>query len=439
MNAFASNQTTTKPFVVMALCFFGFSVFLFYPLFFPEIENIGYDEFSYLRFGQAFAKGHLTQFAWTPLSGMLYAPFYHWPGPQPLEPATICGIGRLIIFCLLWLAAFFAAKEMRFMVPLAIPLAISLISPAFQILILKTCDGLFTAASGLAFWQVLAFYRARRAVHLCFASVFLGLSVLARIEGLFLWLVFVFLWLRRSSRGKIFEAAAVLIPFFIIVGGYSGWYRAAEGRWEWKLKERTYLAFEWGEGMFSEDPAILKDPFHKGPVIAGRLYGTPEENNYSVWNAARRNPRAFWSRVKRILMKAPRIIVSGNGGRFGILFLVFAGIGVYELIRQKQWDFLWAVFLWPAHLLGYFFVAIRPNYFTYAYFPLLVLVSAGVYRTITYSQRFKDNRYAEFMKQAATFCAVILVVTSLALRREFPISKSKDTYGFFPSNQLSRK
>jgi hypothetical protein len=356
---------------------FILNIILVFPVFFPNLSDMDmWDESGYINSGRMlFEKGLLPEPAWNPFGAFLYAVTY-----IPVRTTTYwlihsCTIGRFLLFGLMWLSAYLVARRLSSLLHPLIMISLLLISPALTTLLRNPSDALFTAMSAFALWQVLSFYHEKKIKHLWLASLFVGLSTLSRNDGLiiFLFLVFISISLNLSSVKRMCTSTvAVVIPFGIIVSGYVILYGSKTGVYEFGTIRRTYCAFEQGQGIAYEYP--IPD----GTLEVRRIFGTPEENRYSIISAIKRNPKAFLDRVRQTIKASPKKIYFMYGERLGIIILLLAVMGAVELARKKLYLILLVFLLWPAHLLVYFFTFFRHTYFLFPYFIIFSMTSIGL-------------------------------------------------------------
>jgi len=259
---------------------FILNVVLVFPVFFPNLSDIGlWDESIYINSGRGLVDGGLLQrFAWNPLLSFLYGLIY-----IPIKGTTFwlihsCTIGRFILFGLMWWSAYLVSKQLIHLSHPFIMIALLIISPALTYLLPNPSDALFTAMSAFALWQVLSFYNEKKLKHVWMASLFVGLSALSRNDGLILFCIFIILVVFLSIPIKRFKTSLVagVLPFAVLVGGYFVLYGLVSGVFKLGIIERTYIAFEQGQGFAYEYPV------GHGMLDARKFYGTPEENQYSI-------------------------------------------------------------------------------------------------------------------------------------------------------------
>lgn len=158
----------------------------------PALRDINlWDEAVFINTGKLFAEGQLTPFYRNPLVGMLYALTYLPFGSSPFWMMQSAALGRVILFALLWLAAYLVATRFEKEFSVFVMVGFVLVFPVLTEILVNPSDALFAAMSALAFWQFLGFFQHRDRTHLLWTSVFLGLAALSRNDGLLLFVVFV--------------------------------------------------------------------------------------------------------------------------------------------------------------------------------------------------------------------------------------------------------
>ncbi|MCX5884973.1 MAG: hypothetical protein NT096_03525 [Proteobacteria bacterium] len=355
---------------------FILNVALVFPIFFPNLSDIGsWDESFYINSGRGVVDGKLLQqFAWNPLLSFLYALVY-----IPVKFTTFwlihsCTIGRFILFGLMWLSAYLVSKQLSHVSHPFIMIALLLLSPALTYLLPNPSDALFTALSAFALWQVLSFYNERKIKHVWLASLFVGLSALSRNDGLILFVIFVTLVIFLSIPIKriVVMLIAGIVPFAIVVSSYLTLYRLESGVFKLGIAERSYIAFEQGQSF------VYEKNMGDGQIEARRLFGTPEENQYSFLSAIKRNPEAFFDRVRQTIKTSPKKIYFMYGERTGIIILMLAAMGAIEIARKRLYLLFLILLLWPAYIFVYLLTFYRHTYFLLPYFVVFVFASVSL-------------------------------------------------------------
>lgn len=350
--------------------------------FFPTLGEINiWDEANYLQNGfRLLTQGQLPDLAGSPLSSVFYAlmmlPVQHSRDFFVLADA----LGRMLLFALIFFSAYLIAKELK---PYANPwvmLGFVFVVPVATTMYLFPSDVLFAGLAGLAFWQMLAFYRDRRRQHLWWASAFMGLGALTRAEGLLLMGVMAITVLVIVLPGKKWfrSLIAVLTPFLALVVGFVLVYGLATGDFSTGLSDRTYNNFESGqEGIYSQKGIFT-------PTISARLeareaFGTPEENDNSVFKAIRRNPTVYWQRLRGSGRSFMNMAVKAYGNKFILIYLWLCIRGVVALIQKKHFPLVVMSVLWFAPLaVGFLNTFFREGYFMMPYFVVFALASVGL-------------------------------------------------------------
>lgn len=351
------------------------------PVFFPSLSNIGvWDEATYINEGRELLDGKLPLYSENPAMAGLYALTYLPVRTSPYWLVHSCSIGRFVLFGLLWLASYLVASEVAGLASPFIMIALVATSPAFVHLLSNGTDALFAAVSGFALWQFLSFHRTRVLKHLWFCSFFLGVAALSRSEGPVLFLIFLGLSLVSCVPAGVVGKGltACLVPFTALVGGYIILYGLCTGDFRSGSAKRSYIAFEQGQGMAFPDSHGTKQFYVEGQLDARRLFGTPEENHYSVLTAIRRNPAAYLQRIPRLAKQFIKDAVSGYGWYFGALCFAFAARGVIDLIKRRSFMPLATLVLWPAYCVLYVLLNSQPSHVLIPFLPVFALASVGI-------------------------------------------------------------
>ena len=394
----------------LALLIFGVNLFLVFNFFLPTLRDINvWDESVYVNTGRSLIEGQLPSFARNPLIGVLYGitylPFLH----SPFWLVQSISLGRIILFSLMWLSSYLIAKQLSKWFP---PLTITgflLIFPVLLEILLNPSDALFAAMSGFALWQLLYFYSTRETKHLAWTSFFIGLSAFARNDGLVLFGIFVVLAILiiGRTRWNWKWLVAIFAPFFALLLGYLLLYGSVTGDFSFGTQERAYTAFQQGQSIdYHRDPSCNQKPLKCAVLQAQQLYGSAEENNFSIFNAIRRNPQAYLSRLTKEIFAIPNLVYSMLGLRTAILLFILFARGAWELIRKKQWTLIAILVLWPAYLGVYFLTFFRIGYLRQPYYVLYIVAAIGAAAFI-YDALNK--------KSALIWSAVLAVFTAFAV------------------------
>jgi len=340
-----------------------------------------FDEAYYINDGRELTQRILPVLAHSPLVAFFFALVYIPVQASHYWLIHSSTIGRFVLFGLLWLSSYLIAKQMsRLSYPPLIMIAFLLVSPVLPAIITNGSDALFAAMSGLSFWKILSFYNDRKIKHLWISSVFVALAALSRNEGLVLFLIFIpfCVLLSKPIKRTGILLTAWIIPFIIIVGGYITIYSLSTKSFDLGIARRAYSSFEQGQGQAIKYLPPYKLPLLEGQIEARQLYGTPEENNYSVITAIRRNPQAYLKRIVEVTKKVPKVVLSVYGGWLGFIFFLLASRGIIEIVRKKMYLFLCILLIWPSYLFLNLLFLYRNNHFLSAFFIVFFLASVGV-------------------------------------------------------------
>ena len=381
--------------------------------FFPTLGEINvWDEATYIQVGY----GLLTQGAWprlasSPLSSVMYA-LSLWPvaGSQDFFMLGNA-IARIFLFTLIFFSTYLIARALR---PYGSPwlmLGILFIVPVASTMYLFPSDALFAGFSGLAFWQMLCFYTHRKRRHLWWASGFMGVGMLARAEGLILIgvMLIVVLVISIPKKGWPWDAIAVLLPFIIIVGSYVLFYGLSTGDFNTGLRERTFNNFESGhESVYSQTGVF--SPTVSARLESNEVFGTAEENNYSVFRAIRRNPQVYFQRLRLQFPAFTNLAVKAYGNKFILVFIWLGVRGLVELFHKRHIPLAVMSLGWFLPLgVGFLNTFFREGYFMMPFFVTFVLVTVGLTAIL--------QNYSKTSEKIGLAAASVLVLgVSLLLR-----------------------
>jgi hypothetical protein len=189
-----------------------------------------------------------------------------------------------------------------------------------------------------------------------------------------------FIWKQPGWWTSLLQA---VVPFTALVGGYILLQGAVTGDFGLGTLERTYLNFEAGQESIYAGTGAL-NPVIEARLEARRVFGTPEENNYSVFQAIRRDPGVYLQRVRAVTLGLPRRLLQAYGIRFAALLALLAGRGALALIRRRDFALLAAFLLWPAHLVTGFVITIfRHGHLQFPYYIVFALAAVGLSALLT--------------------------------------------------------
>jgi hypothetical protein len=365
--------------LVLALVLLAAGLFLNQAEFVPNLRDLNmWDEAAWIQSGRSLLTGWLPTVGSSPLVSILYAltclPFLD----SPFWLIHSASLGRLILFGLLWLSAYRIARQLP--TPgAAILLGMVFVSPLFTSLLRFPSDPLYSALAGLGLAEVLAFRTNHNLRHAWGSSALVGLAALARNDGVLLALVLVPLLLLLAPRDRRWRTllasalpAAALIGVVILISGLPS------GTFALGTFGRTYDNFESGQQVVYQGTGE-RNAVIEARLEARRLFGTPEENHYSVWNAIRRNPPAYLARVKAIAIGLPSVFLEAYNKRLGAAFVVLAAAGFLTLVRRREIKLLVALVAFTLPILSAFVITIvRLGHLQLWWFSVYVLAAIGL-------------------------------------------------------------
>jgi len=377
------------PGILGAILLLLLNVLFVYPVFMPTLSNIGmYDESGYIESGRQLIQGHWTPYGQSPLASLLYALTYLPVQASPYWLIHSCAIGRFILFVLLWFSAYLVAKQLSRISPPQLMIGLLLVSPVLSSLVSNGSHALFAAMSAFALYQCLRFYYTENLKHVFMTSVFVGLAALSRAgEGLILFftLTVAAVLLGRANKRVRDLLATCVVPFSIIVGAYVTVYFLSTGALNLGTAHYSYSAFMDGHALAFRG--------HYGWLDAIQVFGTSEENHYSVLHAIRRNPTAYLQRIPRLMALLPSSAVNIYGGGIGILFFLLAARGAIELVRKKHYALCLLFLLWPSYLVLYVLLVFQPTHLLLPYYIVFFLTGMGLTSVVSSFASTKERLF----------------------------------------------
>jgi MFS family permease len=385
------------------LALFLLNLILIAPWLVPSYASINsHDEAKYIESGRKMLNGELREPSWGPLVAVVYAAPYPFVQHSPDWFVLNAAAGRFILFGLLWFSLYRLFQRFGGYFPAILAAGLFALSRAGINILENSSDALFAALSALALAEALAYAQGGTARRLWAASTCIGLAALARNDGILLFAVFLLYVLISilRTKGGWRRLLPVCLPFALIFGGYLLLYGAATGHFELGTQERTYQAFEQGQHVVRADGSwtlAVED--------SRRLYGTPEENGWSVFSAILRNPAAYLDRLGRVISGLPRLAILAYGGRMGMALLPLAMLGMVGFWRRRAFAQLGLLLLWATPFLFYFLTFFREGYL------LLALAAEGV----AWLWTLVTGRWK--LPAVARVAVVVLLVASAVLLR----------------------
>ena len=305
-------------------------------------EINAFDEAKYIESGRLLLRGELRELTWGPLVALVYAPFHLIFGRSPDWFVIEAGSGRVLMFVAMCLSTYYLALQVKGTVSRYAILGVLFVSAAFLDVLKNPSDALYVTFSALALAKLIAFVDGRRNSDLAWASLLLGLSVLARFEAIILILpmLLVVLLSRTPAPSVVRSLLAATLPAAAMVGAYLIAFRLTSPGVDLGIAGKSYDSFEVNQPL--PGPGTRSDR----RALARSLFGTAEENHGSVFRAALRNPVAFVARPLANLRQLPDIYLFTFGKRLGPALLLPALWGAFLLVRTGRSKHLGLMGLW---------------------------------------------------------------------------------------------
>jgi len=359
------------------------AVVVYLPWFLPNLSEIApWDETYYLMSGKRLLSGELPTLAYGPLMALFYAVCYLPFKSSPFWLVHANSLGRFLLFSSLFMGTWQTGKALKKYFKPIILYGFLFLTPFIVHNFEYPSDLLFASVSAIAFAQAVTFLETRKIKHVWWASFWLGMGMLTRGDALILILVFsVFVLFVGWKHHKWWRVLlAVLVPFLALTAGYVLIRGAITGDFDAGMAARSYTAFEQGQeadmpGSGGQRFAASTESYY----VARELFGTPEENDYSVFKAIANNLQAYQSRLKAVVKQLPGLYLTAYYRRYAVLIILLAVRGLIELIRKKRLDLAVLHLVWFIPIVaGIARTLVRVGYFRLFFFALFSLVIIGL-------------------------------------------------------------
>lgn len=369
-------QFIKDPQNLIALSLFTLQLFLVYAELLPNLSNIYFwDEALYINYGRLLTEGTLPPLTDNPFTAAFYALTYLPFINLPYWMVQSCSLGRILLFCLLWLGSWLVARQLTELFKAPYMMGIVFISPVITNILVNPSDSLFAATSCFGLWQLLKYHRSHLNRHLWLGSLFISLSALSRNDGLILFAIFflLVLFISRPLKSKIKSFFVAIIIFFLIVGGYVIGRGLLTGDYQTGIRQRSYIAFRQGHDIaFREEDIAAQQP------ELDTLFGTEEENGGSYFIAIMRHPAAYFDRLQAIVKSLPVLLLDAYNKKMALIIFLLAIRGIIDLFQRKKFTLLLILAGWHVYLLVYFLSFFRIGYLWTPFVALFTLTATGL-------------------------------------------------------------
>jgi hypothetical protein len=163
-----------------------------------------------------------------------------------------------------------------------------------------------------------------------------------------------------------------------LIGGVTLISGLPSGTFTLGASDRMYTNFEDGQLPVFEGSGE-RNRVIEARLEARRLFGTPEENNYSLWNAIRRNPSAYLDRWRAFFGSLPSNFLEAYGKRFGAAFIVLGAAGLVAFLRRREVKVPIALVAFAFPFLSVFVTTnLRMGYLRFWWFTVFALTAVGL-------------------------------------------------------------
>jgi hypothetical protein len=315
------------------------AVAVYLPYFLPNLSEIApWDETYYLLSGKNLIAGQIPALGGSPMSAIFYALCYLPFRNSPYWLVHANSLGRFLLFSGLFLGIWQVGKALKKYFNPLILFGFLFLSPILTQTYEYPADALFITISALAFSHAVRFLETKQCKHLVWASFCLGAGMLTRGDALFISLPFFILMVVASWKQHKWWRLIItaVLPFLAVTVGYLLVRGLITGDFNTGMAEYSYTVFEQGqEADLPGGDQRFGNPT-ESYYIARERFGTPEENDYSVFKAIMRNPTAYLSRVKGVLSWVPGLYLNAYYRRYTPLITLLAVRGLIALLRKKK-------------------------------------------------------------------------------------------------------
>ncbi len=396
----------SDPIHVIAVIVFALNVFLVSASFFPNLREINaWDEASYVNSGRVLLEGQWPSFSNSPLVAVLYAvtSVAYLGSPFWLVQSTT--LGRILLFALVWFASYAVARRLGGTARPLFMVGLLFVGALIVSLLSFPSDPMYVGFAALSLASAMAYLSSGQLKHLGLASLFMGLAALSRNDGLVLGIALVLVTplLTRPPESRWKAIAIAAGPFALLVGGYVLFFGLRTGDFSLGTLERTYDNFEAGHQVITAGEGQI-NPVIEAKLAAREAFGTPEENNHSVFRAIARNPGVYMQRIRAIVPLLPGQALSAYGVRLAAPLFLFAARGVWELFQRRRYRLLGLFAIWFVPLLSGFLITLfRIGHLRFPFYVVFALAAIGMAASV---RNLRSSREQAFLAVGLSALAI---------------------------------
>jgi hypothetical protein len=358
------------------------AVVIYLPWFLPNLSDIApWDETYYVLSGRNLLSGQVPDLASGPLLSLFYLICSLPVLNSPFWLVHANSLGRFLLFTAVFVGTWQVAKVFKDRFQPVILFGFLFITPFLTQNFEYPADLLFAALSAIAFSQAVRFVKTKQLSFVWRSSFWLGLGMLTRGDALIIILALTLfvVWFGFKHHRWWRLVLAALLPFLALSLGYVLVRGAFTGDFNTGMSQRSYTAFEQGqEAALPEEGGRFAAPT-ESYYVARELFGTPEENEYSVFKAIRRNPQAYFTRLWAVVKTLPGLYLTAYNERFAIVLALLAFRGLIQLFLEKKLALAFLHMVWILPIIaGIARTLVRVGYFRLFYFVLFSLAIIGL-------------------------------------------------------------
>ena len=301
-----------RPETILLITLFSLNIFLVASSILPSYVEINpFDGAKYIESGRQLVDGGtLREISRSPTLALIYAVVYLFVRQSMDWLVLSAGIGNLILYTFLWFAIYFLGLRFKDEFSPFILVGIMFISPALLIILGNPSDALYAAISAIALAKTIDFSRTKRIQDVAWASLFIGLAFVTRLDGIYLFPLFLIItFIIGFRKVKLVRLLpAIILPGLLCISVFYVASGLTRGNFSTNINGIAYASLQW----YGKTDA-------SGTLIGGEqvieTFGTGEETGGSALIAFSRNPSAVFTQILGNLRKIPDQILSDYGGK----------------------------------------------------------------------------------------------------------------------------
>jgi hypothetical protein len=303
------------------------------------------DGAKYIESGRLLLTWGLRNLSWGPLVAFVYAPIHLIVGNSPNWFMLETWIGNFAYFAMLWISFYLLARQLDKFISKYVIIGMLFSATVFFPIIENQSDVVFISLAALGLMFMLRFNDDRQLKNVWFSAFCVALGVFARVETILLLApLTVFALVINHKQHKFYKVLiAALVPMIALMGLFLAVNYITFGGPNLGMSGKSYDSFQMNQAFLPGSKNEIA--YRNGEAI----FGTAEENNYSVPRAILRNPLATAERALANFLRLPKELMAFFGGKQALLMVVFGFWGIYALIREKKWMVLLLLLLWPLY------------------------------------------------------------------------------------------